>query len=264
MNKIGISATLQIIVITSLISLLAFIFSPIFTALQLVPSETIHDLHLWTLLTHIFVHGNFVHLFANMFSLWFIGRIAEKILGKKRFIGIYFASGILAGLLSVVLAYYFGFGIFARIFGSPTIAMVGASGAIFGLAGVLAALIPRARVYLIAGPLIAIIASAIVDSFASQGFSAIFGFIVTAYILFCLSAMFSFNSSLGKLALPISIPLWALPLIAILPLTIASIFIPLNIGNIAHLGGFVVGWAYGFYLVRHYPQKTMMLRRYFR
>lgn len=263
------SATVQIIVITCIVSFLCFIIGdPAFRLLELVPSAVIDHYALWLLLTHIFVHGNFIHLFANMFSLWFIGGTTEKILGRKRFIGLYFTAGIIAGILSVILAYYLvgdGVGTLARIFGTKDIAMVGASGAIFGLAGVLAALIPRARVFLLSGPLFAIIISAVLENFITSSVAlGVLNFVITAYIFLCLFSMISFNPRYGKLALPLSIPLWLLPFVAILPLIIVSIFVPLNIGNIAHFAGFAVGWLYGIFLKRKYPQKTNMLQRYFR
>ncbi len=102
----------------------------------------------WTLLTSMFMHGNFTHLFVNMISLFFIGNFVEKLVGRKRFFWLYMISGLFAGLLFVFLAYFFGnteLGI--RAFGSPDIFAVGASGAIFALAGLLAILTPKLRVY---------------------------------------------------------------------------------------------------------------------
>ena len=102
----------------------------------------------WTLITSMFMHGSFTHLLVNMISLFFIGSFVEKLIGRKRFFWFYIISGIIAGLAFVFLAYFFGntdFG--ARIFGSPEIFAVGASGAIFGLGGLLAVLTPKLRVY---------------------------------------------------------------------------------------------------------------------
>lgn len=103
--------------------------------------------YVWTLLTSMFMHGSFTHLFVNMLSMFFIGNFLERVIGRKRFLGIYFISGLLAGLFFVLLAY---FGIYVplgdRIFGSTTDFAVGASGALFGLGGLLAVLIPRLKV----------------------------------------------------------------------------------------------------------------------
>src|SRR3989344_7262574 len=52
----------------------------------------------WTLLTSMFMHGGLSHLFANMFSLFFIGSFVEKLIGRKRFFWLYILSGIFSGL----------------------------------------------------------------------------------------------------------------------------------------------------------------------
>jgi membrane associated rhomboid family serine protease len=103
---------------------------------------------IWTLLTSMFMHGNFTHLFVNMISLFFLGNFLERLIGRKRFFWLYMLSGLFAGLMFVVLAFYFGQGdLGVRIFGSPEIYAVGASGAIFALGGLLAVLTPKLRVY---------------------------------------------------------------------------------------------------------------------
>ncbi len=102
----------------------------------------------WTLITSMFMHGGFAHLFVNMISLFFIGNFIEKLIGRKRFFWLYILSGIFAGLIFVILAYFFGnIGLGAKIFGSPEIFAVGASGAIFALGGLLMILTPNLRVY---------------------------------------------------------------------------------------------------------------------
>jgi len=102
----------------------------------------------WTLLTSMFMHGGFSHLFVNMISLFFIGNFVEKLVGRKRFFWLYMLSGLFAGLMFVVLAYFFGStDLGVRIVGSPEIFAVGASGAIFALGGLLAILTPKLRVY---------------------------------------------------------------------------------------------------------------------
>lgn len=78
----------------------------------------------WRLLTAGFLHANLVHLGVNMFSLWVLGRPLEAALGRARFIGLY-----LAGLL--------GSSAVAYLLTPPTVAVVGASGAIFALLGAL-------------------------------------------------------------------------------------------------------------------------------
>ena len=104
--------------------------------------------YVWTLLTSMFMHANFTHLFVNMISLFFLGSFIEKLIGRKRYFSLYMLSGIIAGLFFVVLAYFFGVGeLGVKIFGSPEVFAVGASGAIFALGGLLAVLTPNLRVY---------------------------------------------------------------------------------------------------------------------
>ncbi len=103
--------------------------------------------YVWTLITSMFMHGSFTHLFVNMVSLFFIGNFLERIIGRKRFMWFYFISGITAGLFFVFLAFfgsYFSWG--ASVFGGIDSFAVGASGALFGLGGLLAVLIPRLKV----------------------------------------------------------------------------------------------------------------------
>ena len=77
----------------------------------------------WRLLTACFVHGGFVHLALNMWCLWSLGRLSERYFGRWPTLAIYVLTGIGGSLLSLAHNPY-GFS-------------VGASGAIFGIAGAL-------------------------------------------------------------------------------------------------------------------------------
>jgi len=79
------------------------------------------DKEWYRLFTHLFMHGNVMHLLFNMYALFSVGNEVEQITGTKKFLWIYFLSGFTASLASL----YF------NLF---TIG-VGASGAIFGLFG---------------------------------------------------------------------------------------------------------------------------------
>jgi membrane associated rhomboid family serine protease len=48
----------------------------------------------WQIVTHMFMHGGFIHLFFNMFALWMFGRILEQVWGPKRFLLFYLVTGL--------------------------------------------------------------------------------------------------------------------------------------------------------------------------
>jgi len=75
----------------------------------------------WRFVTTIFLHIDIVHLFFNMYALLILGQFVEPLLGRRNFIALYFLSGISGGILSVLI--------------HPQYTSVGASGAVFGLAG---------------------------------------------------------------------------------------------------------------------------------
>jgi len=220
----------------------------------------------WTVFTSMFVHVLPVHLIFNMISLFFVGNFLERIVGRKKYLRFYIISGLFAGLFYVILSFYFGnTDIGAKIFVDPNIPAVGASGAIFGVAGLLAVLTPYMQIYFIIGPLIAIIIQLMLDKIIQN--AAIVSFlnlIITIYIFFSIFAMFSFSDRVRKIAIPVAMPLWFLPFVAIPPLVIIGLIFPLPIGNTAHLGGLIAGLFYGYYLRQKYKKKTRILREHFR
>ena len=75
----------------------------------------------WTMITSAFLHGGILHILFNMYSLFIIGPLLERMLGRGRFIALYLLSAF-GGSVAVLLL-------------APATAVVGASGAIFGLLG---------------------------------------------------------------------------------------------------------------------------------
>jgi membrane associated rhomboid family serine protease len=75
----------------------------------------------WRLITAMFLHASILHIAFNMYALWVIGTPVEQYLGRARYVGLYFVSG-LAGSAGALLQ-------------SPLTPVVGASGAIFGILG---------------------------------------------------------------------------------------------------------------------------------
>lgn len=260
---------LRVNVILILVNVAVFFFLSLFPGFlsyfALSPSNILQGKFIWTLFTSMFSHVAFVHLAFNMISLFFVGTLVERIIGPRRYLIFYLISGTLAGAVFVLLSGFLGNSeIGAKLFGDPTILGVGASGAIFGLIGMLVILIPKKRVYLIAGPLIAIILQIVIQTmFPNMPFLEIIYFLLTAYVVASVFLMFSFNPRLRKFILPLQMPFWLLPVIAIVPLAVVSLFVQLPIGNSAHLGGLLIGLVYGFYLKQRFPRKTEMVSRFF-
>src|SRR3989344_6891262 len=249
------------VVLFFLFLILSAIFPTLLDYIAIKPSLIFSGQYLWTIVTSIFMHGSFFHLFVNMFSLFFLGGLTERIIGRKRFIWFYLFAGILGSLFFVLFAYLGNFvprGDF--IFGGVNDSAVGASGAIFGLIGVLATLLPRKRIYLIVGPLIVIVLQVLLGTILPT-ISSTLDIIGGILIFLMIFAMFSPNASFRRLSLPLSLPFWLAPIVAIVPLLVIGVFVKLPIGNMAHLGGLVAGLGYGAYLRGKYKQKVKILNK---
>jgi len=79
----------------------------------------------WRLLTYMFLHGGLMHIAFNMWCLWDLGALCESLYGRWTFGAVYLLTGVAGGMASVAW--------------NPAVLSVGASGAIFGLAGALVA-----------------------------------------------------------------------------------------------------------------------------
>lgn len=89
----------------------------------------------WTLLTGIFAHGSFLHLFINGLVLFFIGSALERRIGQKKFIYLFLGAGLLSSAAQIIVT-------------GPGYVVLGASGAIFGLLGALTVISPRMPILL--------------------------------------------------------------------------------------------------------------------
>jgi len=96
----------------------------------------------WRMVTSLFVHSetSVFHILFNGYSLWVLGMVMERLIGSGRFLGLFFTAG-LGGSLSVLWL-------------APTQAVIGASGAIFGLFG---ALLVIQRIYGVTNPQLVIV-----------------------------------------------------------------------------------------------------------
>src|ERR1035437_6383572 len=55
----------------------------------------------WQIVSYMFMHGSFMHLFFNMFALWMFGNTLENLWGSKRFLIYYMITGIGAGVIQM-------------------------------------------------------------------------------------------------------------------------------------------------------------------
>ncbi|MGL4854838.1 MAG: rhomboid family intramembrane serine protease, partial [Lentisphaeria bacterium] len=90
----------------------------------------------WKLFTSMFVHGNFFHIFFNLFALWSFGSSVEKYIGKHKFLILYFFSGFI-GAFCYLLSEM-----------NSSVPCLGASAAVCGTVLVSALLFPDYKVFL--------------------------------------------------------------------------------------------------------------------
>lgn len=121
--------------------------------------------HPYQLVTYMFMHGGFTHLFFNMFSLYMFGCLLETVWGSKRFLIFYFVTGIGAALVQELVQYiYFEMSLAQYTHvntGAALIPMaeylnlwqtVGASGAVYGILLAFAMIFPNERMFIIPIP----------------------------------------------------------------------------------------------------------------
>jgi rhomboid protease GluP len=114
----------------------------------------------WRLVSATFVHIGFVHLAFNMWCLWSLGNVAERMFGNFTFLWIYLLSGIGGSLASLVW--------------HPSIVSAGASGAIFGIAGALASMLHFGHILVPRGVVRELLSSLLFF----VGFNLVFGFLL--------------------------------------------------------------------------------------
>jgi membrane associated rhomboid family serine protease len=107
----------------------------IYQRFGLVPAEV--GQQPWTIFTYIFVHAGWSHIIFNMITLYFFGTFAMALIGETAFLTTYFIGGIAGGLVYIALS---------SLLGNSYSLVVGASGAIYALGGLLMVLRPNTRV----------------------------------------------------------------------------------------------------------------------
>ena len=148
-----------------------------------VSSLTLHG-QPWRLVTSLFVHGGFTHLLLNMASLWLLGLLLEARTGGGRLLAAYLASGL--GACLATLWYH-----------ADGINSTGASGAIFGLYGVMLVLLLSKKIVL--------------DKYDRRAMLGLVGYLILSNLLSGITGNVDNSAHLGGLAVGL---LLAGPLVA--------------------------------------------------
>jgi len=122
----------------SLICLVVFVFQivfPGFTDLFVLNDKLPYEI--WRFISSIFLHGSLAHIVSNLFALALFGTILESVIGSRRFLWVFFVSGVIANLIAI--NFY------------PL--SLGASGAIYGILGALIILRPMIVVWVYSLPM---------------------------------------------------------------------------------------------------------------
>lgn len=154
-----------------IINALMFFAQTIFQSNGMINMSDLFALHdprsyyfkLHQVITHMFMHGDFMHLLFNMFALWMFGSMLENFWGPKRFLTFYFVCGIGAAVLHLGVLYMDLTPEFEKLANYPpsrwqsafedrrlviNSTTVGASGAVFGCLAAFGYLFPNSTLYI--------------------------------------------------------------------------------------------------------------------
>lgn len=109
--------------------------SSIYQRFGLVPAEIGQEP--WTIFTYMFVHAGWEHIIFNMITLYFFSTFVMQLIGETAFLTTYFIGGIAGGLVYMA---------FAPLLDNTYTLVVGASGAIYAMGGLLMVLRPNTKV----------------------------------------------------------------------------------------------------------------------
>ncbi len=186
------------------------------------------NFRIWQPITYMFMHANFTHVFFNMFSLWMFGTVMERYWGMRRFLIYYFACGIGAGLLYLLV---------------PGLHItVGASAAVYGILLAFGMTFPKDNVYVFLWVLIIIAASVVLQGTPLGNF-------LDEYSLIIFLIIFLVGSRTGKGLVRIQNRWFIIGMIAIE--LFMGIFIIDGVAHFAHLGGMLIGFLLILYWRKH-------------
>ncbi|MEZ5358680.1 MAG: rhomboid family intramembrane serine protease [Candidatus Zixiibacteriota bacterium] len=126
-----------LLISNAVVFVMQMVFGDGFTQLfGVIPIKVLKDLAFYQIITYMFLHGGFFHIFFNMLILWMIGNTIENDWGTKKFLKYYFLCGIAGGVFTVMF-----------MPNSP-VPTIGASGAIYGLLVAYAVMYPNNTIYI--------------------------------------------------------------------------------------------------------------------
>lgn len=197
----------------------------------------------WQIITHMFMHGDLMHLFFNMFALWMFGSAVEYYLGSKRFLFLYVSAGLGAVALQIGYSYYEFYS------GLKAITEAG-----FQQSAVMEALSSNKN--LLATNLVNVIPIDILGTFQDAYYTSMVGASGCIMGIMAAFAMMNPNAELMMIFLPIPIKAkYFIPGIIILDLISGirgqSIFGYGNIAHFAHVGGALTGFFIMWYWKRN-------------
>ena len=132
--------TYTLILINAVVFILQTVYPPLTYIFALIPGFIVSGQHLLTLITSMFLHGDFFHLLINMYFLYIFGSIVEHEMHPFTYLGIYLLSGVIGSFGHILITYTLTLGVDLL---APSIPTIGASGAIFGIMAAYAYLLPR-------------------------------------------------------------------------------------------------------------------------
>ncbi|MFW9831440.1 MAG: rhomboid family intramembrane serine protease [Candidatus Thorarchaeota archaeon] len=134
--------TYILILLNTVIFICQYIFgySNVILLFGMIPAKILTGQNLYTLVTSIFLHGDFFHLLINMYFLYIFGSIVEREMHPFLYFLLFLLAGIVGSFGHILITYTIG-----SAFGSSgvNIPAIGASGAIFGIMAAYAYLLPR-------------------------------------------------------------------------------------------------------------------------
>ena len=108
------------------------------------------DFQTWQIISHMFMHGDFTHLFFNMFAVWMFGTQLENLWGSKRFLNYYLLTGLGAAILHFTIFNFYELPRFHPDLQNILIlkhTVLGASGCLFGLLVAFGLLFPNTLLF---------------------------------------------------------------------------------------------------------------------